>query len=112
MPKLSSWGSDGGTVTAELVAVLPVMVMLIGLLAVVGAGQLQRVALVVSAAQAARALAVGEAVAAPPGTKVQRVSGPPGEEGEVCASASTDLKVLGFGEIELSEESCTRELGR
>jgi hypothetical protein len=112
MPKLSSWGSDGGTVTAELVAVLPVMVMLIGLLAVVGAGQLQRVALVVSAAQAARALAVGEAVAAPPGTKVQRVSGPPGEEGEVCASASTGLNVLGFGQLELSEESCTRELGR
>jgi hypothetical protein len=112
MPKLNNLLSDGGTVTAELVAVLPVMVMLIGLVAVVGAGQVQRVALVVSAAQAARALAIGEEAASVPGTKVQRVTGQPGEEGEVCASASTDLSVLGFGQVELKEVSCARKLGR
>ena len=100
---------ESGSVTAELVAVLPIFVMLIGLIAVVGSGQIQRVGLVVAASQGARALAIGETL--PPiggGKVIQRANG---AKGEVCASASSQLRVLNFGALKLIEESCVRELG-
>ena len=96
--------------TAELVAVLPIVAVLIGLLAVVGAGQIQRVSLVVAAAQAARAFAIGEL--APPVNEGISLRLSNGESDMVCATAANQLRVLNLGVLELSEQSCMRELGR
>ena len=103
-------GAEQGSVTAELVAVLPIVAVLIGLLAVVGAGQIQRVGLVVAAAQAARSFSIGES--APPAIEGITVRRSNGESGMVCATAANQLRVLNLGVLELSEQSCMRELGQ
>ena len=102
---------DAGTVTAELAASLPVFVLLLGLLASVAAGQVMRVNLVVAAADAARAKAVGELLTPPNGT---RISYAPGEQGFVCATASSKLRLaaLAGSEVELAEQACAKQLGQ
>ena len=102
---------DAGSVTAELAASLPVFVLLLGLLASVAAGQVMRVNMVVAAADAARAKAVGEPFSPPAGV---RLTFAPREQGFVCATAASKLRllVLAGNDIELAEQACAKQLGQ
>lgn len=102
---------DAGTVTAELAASLPVFVLLLGLLASVAAGQVMRVNMVVAAAGAVRAHAIGEALPPPAGV---RITFAPREQGFVCATASSNLRllVLAGSELEVAEKACAKQLGQ
>lgn len=120
MRRRSSWqvscalrllAGDAGTVTAELAASLPVFVLLLGLLASVAAGQVMRVNLLLAAADAARAEAIGEALQAQPGTHIEYS---PGKPGFVCATASSKLPLLALAgsTLELAEQACVKKLGQ
>lgn len=98
-----------GSVTAEFAAILPVVVLLLGLLAVVGGGQIARVGLVTAAADAARSLAVGESVSS--SAEIQISAEHPDAE-HVCAFATKTISALNFGCIELRERACARILGQ
>ena len=88
---------------------MPVVMMLIAVLASVTAGQLQRIELAVLASQAARASAIGESFVPPAGAAIIATTGTPDLK---CVQARREVRIPVLNRtLELSETSCTKELG-
>lgn len=101
--------NDSGAIAAELAVALPVVTMLLGVLASVSAGQLQRIELAVVASQAARAAAIDEGFVPPTGIRIVAAAGP----NELhCVRAQRDLRIPIIDRIiALGETSCAKSLG-
>ena len=101
--------SDRGAIAAELAVALPVVTMLLGVLAAVSAGQLQRIELAVVASQAARAAAIDEGFVPPTGIRIVAAAGP----NELhCVRAQRELSIpVIHRRIALGETSCAKVLG-
>lgn len=98
MPALRRLLSESGAVTAEFAMLLPTVVFVLGISLASIAAQVQRVQLVVQAADSARAVARGEHVAG----IVLSHSGQ-----LICVKVSAPS---GFG-FDFSEQACAREAG-
>ena len=105
----SGWGNDDGSITAEFAVALPAVVLMFGVLASVGSGQISRLDLAQQAASAARAVAIGESL--PPG-RAAKLEPVLDASGLVCVRASRQQAILGLGVLPVVELSCARPLGK
>jgi hypothetical protein len=98
-----------GAVTAEFAVSLPAVVAIVGVLAAICAGQVERVGLASLAGTAARATAIGEPMPISDGVRFERVAA---ADAWVCVKAERDLRILGFVKaLTLAEKGCSKELG-
>jgi hypothetical protein len=104
---------DSGSVTAELVLLMPSVVMLFALLALVGSLQVANLKLVSQAAQLARAYAIGQSPDKIAGLASElKIRVELGKQSDwLCVTASRLMKTWLLPSLTLTQTQCALEVG-